>query len=775
MNAISMAVLMAGAGMVSAQQLVLEEVIVTAQLRTESLQDVPISVNAVSGTKMFEAGIDKIEDLQAYVPNLTMSETGIGTNIYVRGIGSGINQGFEQSVGMYVDGVYHGRAQLSRAPFLDLERVEVLRGPQNILYGKNSIAGALSVITAKPTDVFEGQVSVLYEPEHDEQVYDLMLSGPLSDTVSGRLAYRKRTMDGYIDNVTTGKDEPERDEETVRLILAWAASDRLDATLKYEHNSFDVTGRQIEIITDRPSLNPGLGGANWSGLLASLGASPSILDTRQDFKRTSNGDYSDNTTDNLTLSVNYALGEHTVTYTGAYLEYDYRELCDCDFTGAVLFDLLSEEDYKQSSHEIRLTSPVGNTIEYIAGAYYQDSELSFNDRFRVPPGSLIPVLGAALPPLAPLQTLNQIAVPREFTSDSELFSLFAQVTWNVTDRLHLTAGGRWSDEEKKGTRNLVVTDLNGNVIPAGAAPALDATLAGLLNTYRHDLSGKRNEDKFSPSLLAEYDLNDDVMLYATWSKGFKSGGFDARSNSAPGSPVPVPGSFAYDDEQATSYEVGSKMVLFGGRAELNAALFFTEYEDLQVSIFDGVLGFNVGNAAKAETLGAELDGRWMVTEWFTLSGSLAYLDFEFKDYPNGQCTQLQRIQTGQPLCDYDGKTNQYVAEWSGTLSGDVRFAIADSLEFRGTLDLIYSDDYNPSQNLDPIVAQDAYVKVNARLAVGANDGMWEVALVGRNLTDKEIITYANDVPLASNLTQSIGHYAFVERERSVAIQGIYRF
>src|SRR5690606_13465763 len=120
--------------------------------------------------------------------------------------------------------------------------------------------------------------------------------------------------------------------------------------------------------------------------------------------------------------------------------------------------------------------------------------------------------------------------PRDFTSDSELFSLFAQVTWNVTDRLHLTAGGRWSDEEKKGTRELVVTDLNDNVIPAGAAPALDATLAGLLNTYRHDLSGTRNEDKFSPSLLAEYDLTDDVMLYVTWSKGFKSGGFDARSN-----------------------------------------------------------------------------------------------------------------------------------------------------------------------------------------------------------------------------------------------------
>ena len=143
---------------------VLEEVIVTAQLREQSLQDVPVSVSAISGEKLLSAGLNKIEDLQAYIPNLTMTENGIGTSIYIRGIGSGINQGFEQSVGMYVDGIYYGRAQLARAPFLDLERVEVLRGPQNILYGKNSIAGAISIVTTRPSEEFEGSVSATYEP-----------------------------------------------------------------------------------------------------------------------------------------------------------------------------------------------------------------------------------------------------------------------------------------------------------------------------------------------------------------------------------------------------------------------------------------------------------------------------------------------------------------------------------------------------------------------------------------------------------------------------------
>jgi outer membrane receptor protein involved in Fe transport len=204
--AISMA---AWPGIAVAQEetFLLEEVIVTAQKREQSLQDVPISVNAVTGAKMAEAGINNLEDMTAYVPNLTMNQTGIGTNISIRGISSGINQGFEQSVGQYVDGIYYGRAQLARAPFMDLERVEVLRGPQSILFGKNSIAGAISMITAKPTEEFEGSLTALYEPDHGEQDVRLVLSGPLADNLYGRIAIMDRTIDGYYDNKTLDDEE----------------------------------------------------------------------------------------------------------------------------------------------------------------------------------------------------------------------------------------------------------------------------------------------------------------------------------------------------------------------------------------------------------------------------------------------------------------------------------------------------------------------------------------------------------------------------------------
>jgi iron complex outermembrane recepter protein len=781
---------------------VLEEVVVTAQLRNESLQDVPVSVNAISGEKLMSAGISKIEDLQAYVPNLTMSETAIGTNIYIRGIGSGINQGFEQSVGMYVDGTYHGRAQLSRAPFLDLERVEVLRGPQNILYGKNSIAGAISIITAKPADNFEGMISATYEPDANENIVDLMLTGPLTEDIGARFAYRNRTMDGFVENVL-GNDEPNRDEQTARLTLRWDVTSDIDATLKVERSDFDVEGRQIELVEFRPSMNANFNGADWSEILVGMGAPAGTQDTQLDHKRAANGDTSENTTDNVTLTVNVSLGDYTLTSITAGLQYDYTELCDCDFTGADLFFVESVEDYAQVSQELRIASPVGETLEWIAGLYYQDSELEFGDRFLVSNDSILPqvldTLFSLSPTLGPYypagtaEALRGITVPRYYKQDTELWSVFLQTTWNVTDSLHLTFGGRYSAEEKEARRALTVFDTNGMEMPIDTRftpnthMGMDYLLGRVFNMARHDLSSDRDKNNFAPLIGVEFDINEDMMTYAVWTQGFKSGGFDVRSN-APNWDTPIggissaleftvpAGAFEYEEEEAENIEIGIKSSLAGGVAELNVAYFYTQYDDLQVSIFDGVLGFNVGNAAKAVSQGIELDGRWLVTEGLTLSGSLAWLDFEFEEYANGQCTQIERINNPQNMyCDYEGKTNQYVADWSGALSAEYVYAIGDTLLLTTTLDVNFTTDYNPSQNLDPNIEQDGYAKLNARIALADSAAQWEVALVGKNLTDEEIITYANDTPLSTGLTQSIGYYAFVEPGTTVAIQGTLRF
>lgn len=790
----------------------LEEVVVTAQYRSESMQDVPVSMAAVGGDKLLESGLNRIEDLAAEVPNLKMSETGIGTNLYVRGIGSGINQGFEQSVGMYVDGVYHGRAQLARAPFLDLERVEVLRGPQNILYGKNSIAGAISMVTAKPTDQYEGLISVLYEPDQDERVFDGVFSGPITDTLGVRIAFRDRQTDGYVENLTLDRDEPTRDEQTARITFAWQPTDAFDATFKYEHGKFDTVGRQIEIINDQASTsaNPLFAGRTEAQILDLTAIPPStvlwnahssVLNNKTDYKRSSNGDYSNNDTDNATLTLNWQMAGHTLTSITSFLGYKYDELCDCDFTASPLFNVNSKEDYEQYSQEFRIVSPKGLTFEAIAGAYYQTSNLDFRDRFAVPTGSPVPtILSQAVPGALAATTFalfTDLAAPRTFTQDTDLWSVFGQLTWNLRDDLRLIAGGRYTSEDKDGYRNLQFVD---GVSGATLGLIDQIILAQTLRAESNVQSDSRSESNFAPQIAVQFDLSPDIMLYASATKGYKSGGYDARSNASPGGPTyalaPAPGvtascatstvnpalgrcldgAFEYDKEEATGVEIGAKAVVADGAGEVNVAAFRTDYQDLQVSIYDGILGFNVGNAAEAVSQGVELDSRWLVTHGLILSASLAWLDFEFEKFPNGQCVQGQAPTTpGTANCDYKGKSNQYVAEWSGNLGADYTLSLTDALDLRTTLDLIYSSDYSPTQNLDSRVQQDSYVKVNARIALVGNGAQWELALVGKNLTDEKVVSYANDAPLAYNFFTTVAHYGIIEPPRTVAVQGMYRF
>ena len=383
--------------------------------------------------------------------------------------------------------------------------------------------------------------------------------------------------------------------------------------------------------------------------------------------------------------------------------------------------------------------------------------------------------------------VQNLGTPRDFFTDTELLSAFLQVTWNASDVLRVTAGGRYTYEEKEGARSLDFIDITtGQRRPEGE---VDTVVGKNFEAERHSVSGDRSGGKFSPSLNIQWDVNDMMMAYTTISKGFKSGGFDARSNASPGAedvsndaspladPVILIGSFEFDDEEALSFELGAKSTWLGGALELNAALFYTEYSELQVSIFDGTLGFNVGNAAKAVTMGLELDGRYAVTDKIVATYALAFLDFEFQDFTNGQCFQNQTPDspTDPELCDYDGKTNQYVADYSGNVGFTYTDYVTRDLEFRGSLDAVFTGDYNPSQNLDPRTEQGAYVEFNARLALSNVAQGWEVALVGKNLTDRTIRTYQNDTPLANSIFEAPSYYAFLKRPRSIALALNYRF
>jgi|TARA_B110000902_G_scaffold247149_1_gene302925 outer membrane receptor protein involved in Fe transport len=750
----------------------LEEVIVTAQKRSESLMDVPISVNVVGGEMISEQGITNLNDLSDFVPNLSMNQTGLGTNVTIRGISSGINPAFEQSVGMYVDDVAYSRPQLARVPYLDVASVEVLRGPQPILFGKNAIAGAISATTVKAsTDKIEGFVESEYNFDQDGYEVQGAVNIPITDNFAIRFAGLKRESDGYYENTTLNQPESQLDHEVLRANFQWDATDDLSINLKVENADFETVGRFSEII------NPV--GADYGALLGGLSAAtngPYTLDTEQDFKRQSNGDFESTDIDNITLTIDYAIGDHTLTSVTSSVEYEFFQQCDCDFTGAEIFQTAGNERYEQFSQELRLASAGGETIDYIVGAYYSDYSVDNDELLAFGSDSIargIPGLGV----------IAGTANTRLYTTDSEQWSVFGQATWNINDEWRVTVGGRFSQEEKEGTRSLTVTDLGSAVGPYDQTIFPASSNAGAIGIYEavfgidtaqvsgHNLADDRRESFFTPSVNVQWDATDETMIYASFTEGFKAGGFDARSNSND--------NFEFEEERALSFELGAKMTLADGAAELNVALYRTEYTDLQTSQFDGALGFNVTNAGESTIQGIEIDGRWQVTDALYLTGALGLLDFEFDDFKNSQCYfgETRDSPSGGNLCDRTGDTREFAPEVTANLGAAYNVDVSDDVEMVFGIDLSYSDDYFASPTLDPNLEQDAYVRVNARVELASIDNIWSVSLLGENLTDEVITTFGNEAPLAGSLTggQGAAYYAFFEAPRNVALRLRYNF
>jgi outer membrane receptor protein involved in Fe transport len=753
---------------------VLEEIVVTAAYREQGLQDVPVSVSAVTGDMITETGIQKAEDIQFLVPNFSLTESGISTNTFIRGIGSGINQGFEQSVGTYVDGVHRGRGQQFRAPFLDIARVEVLRGPQSILFGKNSVAGALNITTARPTDEFEGSVLASWEFENNESIVEAMVSGPMSDRLRYRVAARARDLDGHMRNETLSRDE---EGSPASALCAWDADD-------------------------------------------------SVANVVQDEVRSSNDDFSFNDSSEFVLTLDWALGDHDLQSITSFADFEYNEFCDCDFTGSPVFGAALQETYEQFSQELRLSSPLGGDIDYIAGLYYQTSDHEYADQISVTDDSpLVPIVNLLSPGNGDIIPNTQAS--RLANVENDVLSAFAQLNWHVSDSFTLQLGGRVTKDERDGNRTLTIKTLDFADLPAEqlTSPFVYANLFGITSTNLVAMSqspapqlsvpanaflfygwmdvegqsvpctaasdpancspalgvlpveGSRDKTKFSPEVKLVWNIGDNALWYLSWSEGFKSGSFDFRANNK-NFYADMEESFEFEDEEATNFELGGKFTLAGGALELNVAAFQTEYKDLQVSLFDGSLGFNVGNAASADISGMELDWRWAATEFLTISGGMAYLDFEFTDFENGQCyfgAVSDVTVNGVALCSYKGNENQMVSDFQTNLNFDIDVPVGRSLRLHALFNVFYTDDYHASATFDPALVQDSYTALNARLGLGDQDGGWEVALFAKNLTDEKVLTFGGDAPLSGSTFFAKSNYAFYNPGRTMTLQGIFRF
>lgn len=832
----------------------LEEVIVTAQKRVESLQDVPISVSAVSGERISQMGIQRSEDLTAYVPNFQVTQDPIGDKINIRGIQSGNQAGFEQSVATFMDGVYRGRGVQQRYSFLDVAMVEVLRGPQPTLFGKNTIAGAVNVRSAKPTEEFEGELAAAYNTEFDETELQGYVSGPLSESLRGRLVILDRTMEeGWVENRAYDEDVPATDELFGRIGLEWDAGENTLVTLRYEIGDWTVDGQPWVLQAAGP-LEPFLAQANipvgavfetWMG---QNGFGPFPADPVLDFRSVAlfDGDSSE-----AAVTVEHALSNgSTLTAIVSHSEYEYERFVDADFNPLPVARFDDTEDFEQNSFELRLTSDVGGTLEYIAGLYYQDNDMFVDGLTQFNLGTIGGLLGggcaaggaagaisvgdpagtaaqvaatvpgstAALANSCAQAALTQFLVPAGvqgasryafLDQETETWAIFAQPTWNISDTSRLTVGLRYTEEQKKATQGAFATDYVARTSTpiADPAPSNPAALASYLigeftpHTFTDSDPGMtRDEESFTWSVNFQQDLGDQTMVYASASTGFKAGGFNSFYMGLSQAQGADSNDVGFEEEEVLSFEVGAKIGLLDGAAELNIAAFRTEYDDLQVSVFSGNTTFVVQNAAEATSQGIEIDGRWQATDELMLQGSVGYVNFEYDSFPNQACIAEQFLsfretayQTALVAGDIPGtvaaslginnqtcsaagtndladETSENTPELSAALIANYTKAIGENYELMVSADANFADELFRQGDLDPISKEDSVWKFNAMVSFGAVDGKWDIGVIAKNLSDEKTFTYSNDTPLFPGARQGR-----IDAPRSFVVRGRYRF
>ena len=768
-----------------AQDLVLEEVVVTARKKAESLIDVPMSISAVSGDDISKLNITDLENLQDSLPNLSIVSSALSAQrTYVRGQGSDTNQGFEQSVGWFVDGIYGGRGEQFKTPTFDVSSVELLRGPQGTVLGKNIIAGAINIRTARPTDEFDGHLSALYTDETGEQKYEAVVSGPLADGFRGRLALMSRSTDGWIENTASaapdfGEDLGQQDDDVFRVSLEWDITENLMAFFKAETASAEIRGISNQVFVAPFSeaaaaviaAEDDLKISDSSTVLAPCGDEAlrtGILAAACE-RRGDNETFADVDSDNYVLEFTYDFGDYELVALSGWSEFDSERLIDSDYSNLTTLDNWQVQSFEQFSQEFRINSPGGETLDWTAGLYYQDNDyVTQNANILL----LRPSIGLA------------VDSDRNFKQTSEALSAFGEVTFNATDELRFILGARWTEEEKEFTKDYGLLSpttgeqfdaadgglaaLNVSVI-SGALGGAWATDAPNVINSRIFTEGDRKETETTLAGTVQYDLGDS-QLYFNIAEGFKAGGFDEGGRKVE--------TAQFEPEEALAFELGGKFTLAGGAANLNVAIFYVQYENLQVSVFDGT-GFAVANAAESTSQGVEVDGRWLLAEGLSLGGAFAFLDSSFDEYSGGACTVLQEQvvgdddgcdEEGGEIQDLTGEDTNFAPRLSGNLHIEYETPLSDNLVLSARADVSYRDEMFTQGDNDPIDQLDSFTKWDARLAVGSADDVWEVALIGKNLTDEMYALFSGDTPLTAG-----SHAGPAALPRTFSLQGTYRF
>jgi iron complex outermembrane recepter protein len=749
---------------VEASDTQLAEIVVTAQLRSENLQTVPLSAQVIGNAELIERNFSDLQDLSQVIPSLHVSAGGATSDIYIRGIGSGNSQSFDQSVGTFIDDIFFGRARSSTATFFDVNRIEVLKGPQSTFFGNNAVAGALNIVTNKPSDTFDASARALYGT-FGQYAFEAAAGGPINDVLAFRVAGIIDGQEGWVTNVNTGLHEPEEYNTAGRVQLAFTPDKDFDALLKIDASRDRQRGDLVLQWVNCPPSAPFTTGA-FCGSALSQRVPVYIVGHLGDEEADTagGGTFLSNVGEELTM--NYRQWGQTFTSVTGYYKYNYNQNLDLSSQPTGLATTAAPEQFYQVSQEFRVASPVNQMIEYLAGVYFQTDHLDYQQVTNYPFFNG-PIEGA--PPFAPLIPYLPVSQGFFFSQPEHIYSVFGSATWSITDRWKLSAGLRGTSDEKSYDRTVAYgtgTQVYGGFVLL--PPDVEALPAHILGTPPGSQSGSETYRAWMPSGKVQYQLDPKAMLYLSAARGFKAGGFNGSDTTGIAANIP------FAPEYVNAYELGLKSEWLDDRLLFNLDVFRSDYSDLQVVVEEGYNTGNgvavVRNAAQARSQGVEYQGQWIASQYFRLLADITYLDSYYVSYPNAAPSALQLAQ-GLSAQNLSGAPTEYAPKWSGsvtarfnaTLPGEYRLTADLSPYFTSSYFLLASEDVPQGQ-------QSGYVRLDARLTLETPNRHWAFDLIGKNLTNREVLNFSTIAP-----TSTGSYFVAKDAGANVALQARYHW
>lgn len=745
----------------------LDTVVVTSQKRSQSLQDVPIAVSAFGAEFLDDAGVDDVLELQAFVPGLTIynDQTPSQTNFNIRGVGTAGNSlSVESSVGVYVDGVYRARQSSAINDLVDLERVEVLKGPQGTLFGKNTASGAVQFLTVAPQmDEFGGFVEINAGNLNYKNLNGAINIPMVAERVAARLSGSITQRDGFVDNLVTGEDlndkdrislrgqllfEPSKDV-SIRLIADYA---ELDEKCCSASNVFDGPADSTALFLAAGGVLPPTGplpGASFLLPIDLFGGNVVLADQFNDDITAMDIDpFAEIQESGLSAEIKWSVGDVTLTSITSYRSYEDSSFVDADFTSLDTFSAAgSATDQETFTQEFQVAGGFGEKINYIAGLYYFDQTLENDAKLTLGSAANNVLVGGA-PTSALLggaagcaflgvstAVCDGPAFPEGEGSegfsvqDQTSWAVFAQADYNVTEQMIFTLGLRYLEEEKDMDVQFVESIFN----PVWAALTP-------LSPFVPDVDGLKFADEaVTGTAKLTYYWNDEVMTYVSYGRGYKSGGtnIDRIDPALTGSPL------LFDPETSDSYEIGIKSDFLDKRLRINAAMYQTNFDDFQANSFVGT-GFVLQNAGSIEARGFELETFALPYEWLTIASGVAYVDAKYDSFVGGNCIRTPfgvEPDASEPnfpaVCDNSGNIVDGAPEWTVFASAQMEHQLSNDNVLYGQLDVNWKDEAPGSSANDPNLFDDSYALTNFRLGYRFGEGNYDMSLWVKNLFDED--------------------------------------